>query len=480
MIEPVNFSPQVAQSLLDIEQFTFMGIVLALVALMWTDLSDSFSGLSAPGKMFGTVAFLFMLGWMIPGLGIEGIPLAVALTSGVALSTLSPGFGLCFFIATLLLRPWEIQTTNSVFLALPRMTAIAMMVGWMRHAARARAIRFRFGTEEILLAAFGVWTYVTAFMAPNWVESSQVFVQQFSRALIVFFLVLQLLRTPRDLRALGAVIGISGMALATLSAYRLGWDPATAHRLRAELFGLLGDPNDLSAILLLSLPFVLREVSLLPLGKLTRWTIAIFMMTLSVGVIMATQSRGALVGLLAALLAAGVLRVRNQRQVIALLGVLAVAGVVLFTTLRRSDEDLVASKASRIAYWSAGVDMAIRSPIWGVGFGGYPYRFAEFVDASVAEAGLRTAHSIWVLALAETGFVGFGLLLALFAIATRYAWQMRKEEPHLMPALVGYGAAASFLSHTYLVQPYLLLAFIFAAAGLREESDAPRHSQNQT
>jgi len=108
--------------------------------------------------------------------------------------------------------------------------------------------------------------------------------------------------------------------------------------------------------------------------------------------------------------------------------------------------------------------MAVRNPIVGVGFNAYPLRFEEYVDSSKVESKLRTAHSMWVLGLAETGFVGLACLIVLFLGSFGRVFRIRQHEPGLFVAFAGYFAAASFLSHTYLLHPYILAGIGVSAA----------------
>jgi cytochrome bd-type quinol oxidase subunit 2 len=69
-----------------------------------------------------------------------------------------------------------------------------------------------------------------------------------------------------------------------------------------------------------------------------------------------------------------------------------------------------------------------------------------------------TAHSSWVLALAEGGPVALVLLLSLWVYSALCAWSIREREPEYFLAILGYAVAISFLSHTYLLYPYILLS----------------------
>src|SRR5262249_30094375 len=134
--------------------------------------------------------------------------------------------------------------------------------------------------------------------------------------------------------------------------------------------------------------------------------------------------------------------------------------------LARQQGDLAGSTSSRLSYAIAGLNMAIHNPILGVGFGNYPKFFESYAPPGGMEFewGERTAHSSWVLALAEDGFLGLLLIAWLFFSVFKTSWGLRREFPELMSSLVGYGVAMSFLSHTYTFFPYLLFGLVLAAS----------------
>jgi len=462
--EPL-FNIEVAQGLLNIEQIVVCLLLVALLTVLWGELEGALRTLfrSVSGVLFAGLFFLGLFGWMAYSFGMEGLPMALGLAAGCALSIASPSFALCFASAVLLLRPWEILGGQVVMLALPRIFSLLLVVSWLVAEARTRSLRIRFGWEEAVMAAFVFWAYMSVFVAPNWSASHSDFLGNYTRSFVVYFLVLQIIRTPKHVFALSATIGICGAALAILTGYRMGFDPLLSTRGRAELFGLLGDPNDLSAMLLFALPPLVYAIDRLPISLVARRAVEVTVALAATWTIWMTQSRGAIVGLVCLLLGWGLTRLRSLRQVAVLSGLGLGVGALLMTTLQRSASDLGESQASRLSYWGAGWEMVIRNPVMGVGFGGYPYRFSEFVKGGANEIGMRTAHSSWILVMAETGFVGFLLYGGLFWLAGRRAWQLRYEYPYLFPALAGYGGAATFLSHTYLLQPYLLLGIVFAA-----------------
>jgi putative inorganic carbon (HCO3(-)) transporter len=443
------------------EQIGFALIVIALIMASWDDLSEGLEALREPG-IFAVLGGVTVLGLTVFGtydLGPDFLLLALSISIACIMGMLSTRFALGFLVGVLLLRPWEILPGSDFLSALPRGAAgLALASALFRTRNRSSWV-LAWKPEDLALGAFALLSYVSTFVSPHSAEAQEIWTTSFSRSLIVYLLIRLLVIKRQDVRALGFVLGIAGATLVAVTLLRLSADPRLQDvSARAVLFGMIGDPNDLAATLLLALPFfggaLLR-------GKLPVWLQRLGFLgvvALSVWVIVQTQSRGAFLGLLAAALAFGITRLRSRRGLVYVMAGLLVAGVALFATLRRSESDLSSSSSSRMAYWEAGWRMAIRHPLIGVGFDGYPWRFQEYADASKVESKLRTAHSTWVLALAETGFLGFFFFAFLMLGASWRVWQRRLEEPELFVAFAGYFAAASFLSHTYLLQPYILAA----------------------
>jgi hypothetical protein len=131
------------------------------------------------------------------------------------------------------------------------------------------------------------------------------------------------------------------------------------------------------------------------------------------------------------------LRVRPRNLAIASLGVLVVAiavGTALggvgkgsnewesFKRLDRSINGVKGNTAQRLTatsgngryqYWESAVDAADAHPLNGIGAGTFEYWWAEHATIS---GFIRNAHSLWMESLAELGYVGLALIVALFGV----------------------------------------------------------------
>ena len=127
----------------------------------------------------------------------------------------------------------------------------------------------------------------------------------------------------------------------------------------------------------------------------------------------------------------------------------------------------VSTAGERLDLWSAGRDMAVQQPVFGVGPGNYPM----FLPIYRAGADPLAAHSNYIQMAAETGFVGVVLYLALFtgtlvalgriARSAGTDWQ-RRAASMLQLAFVAYLAGGIFNSRHDFVLAYILAGWTVA------------------
>jgi|GEM_PF-1871420 len=116
----------------------------------------------------------------------------------------------------------------------------------------------------------------------------------------------------------------------------------------------------------------------------------------------------------------------------------------------------------RIEFWKAGLRMFREHPLTGVGVGQFRYRFAEYSDLSFIQQ--PDMHNIFLEQLAETGIVGFALLLSVLGLAI---WTLRpglkKREPEsivLLAVLAGLTTQSLLLGGLGALPLYLTIGLI--------------------
>lgn len=399
----------------------------------------------------------------------QNLILCVALSVGVIASLFHPAIAASVFLALLILRPWEIASGEHVLTVIPRAFGIIAACSLaFRMALRQNGV-FVLSAELVLFAAFVVWLAFASIFSLD-PTGSQVFLQEKLLPVCLLMLLLsqsvesrlQLLLLEQVLVAsVTALILIDCVALFSLASFSIG-------KTRLEGFGLLGNSNDLAAASVLALPFAIRAVRCTKSFLGLRILNGLFCMTLLVGVVL-TQSRGAFMALVAMAVASVFVGASGRKATLLRIGAVLLA-CALFLLIQRSPGDLELSSDSRLNYMVAGIRMFLANPMFGVGVGNYPSQYELYTPAFV-EWGVRAAHSSWILVLAESGGVGFLLFVSLFLFSIRRAMQVRKHFPEMLYALIGYGICMSFLSHTYIFLPYVLVGFILAAFTVHQQEE---------
>ncbi len=369
---------------------------------------------------------------------------------------LHPSLLFIIYLSSLFLRPWEILPDTLELKWIPQfllgLTGFTSLLKTLLNSQGGRLrIQFRWSPACSACVALAIWLLGSTFKSANSSAAQSLFFLSAFRSILIFFLILYFIETESDYQKLlrGIVFSVLILTGFALSKNLASTDPSS----RLQSAGLFADPNDLASILLMTLPFGLKIFKSLPrIIFLLIWSYAI----------LKSSSRGALLGLSVLVVSFTILKIKKPAHRFAILGcALAVLGLVS-GHMNRESEDLDQSASSRANYWKAGVNMALHQPVAGVGFGNYPIEFERYAPEIVYEWGERTAHSTWVLILAEGGLVGAGLFIAIFYSALKQAWHYRRLRPELLYSVLTYSTCMSFLSHTYTIFPWLLFGLIFA------------------
>ncbi len=285
----------------------------------------------------------------------------------------------------------------------------------------------------------------------------------FTVNVITYFLVVNIVTTQRKLQTslwllaiLTALLAWQGHVQATTGVGWAGQWPVENGRI--TWIGIFDDPNDLALAFVIVVPVLLAYLAG-PSFIGFKW-LPIALIGLLVYGIYLTNSRG---GMLALMAAVGYFFVRRSKHRVmgSLMGGAVALLFLLFGPSRLGmvsvEED---SAAGRLDAWYYGFQLLKHRPIFGVGQN-------MFTDDYPL-----TAHNSFVLAFAELGLVGFFCWVGLLYVTFK-GLAMVEKHPRLWPyavglesALVGFCAAAFFLSRTYILIPYLLVAFSAALANV--------------
>jgi putative inorganic carbon (hco3(-)) transporter len=456
-------------SLLAIESAILGAYVLYGLANIWSLRKDPASLLpkSRAALVMLHVLVVLMVAFLLYSWNFEHILLAVDLAVGFSLMVFHPATALGFFIVLLFLRPWELLfPPNEVLLFVPRLAGILTFASVAFYTLRNRRLELNLPVGLSLAAAFSFWVFLSTFQSPVPADARSEFFGAFLKSIALFFVALQALNSERSLRIAQGSLICGGLGVASVALAKTFLIGAGAGG-RLTSFGLLADPNDISAVMMIIVPFSLFQ-GLRPRESMLSRAIAGFSILLTILLLILAKSRGALLSALVMVAVVMLLRSRRKGIAMAVAGVALALFVPISASFNRSASDLSESSESRLEYWKTATRMALHHPFFGVGFGGYPLRFEQYTSQFI-EFGNRTAHSSWFLVLGETGWVGLVLFLVFYGYAVRAAWSIREERPEYIVSLLGYGTAMSFLSHSYMIYPYLLVALTLVAARLSRE-----------
>ncbi len=374
----------------------------------------------------------------------------------------------CVFVLLYIIRPFEIMSS---WQGLPVLFIAGVVAGifLMIDVFRGNVKLFNNGTDQMMLGfyiAIGLSHFSHLYFG-GMVQSMQDFFPVF----IGYFLVAHSIDSEKKLKIFFAILIFCAAFLACEGALEakngvsyfgvkplkqelgLNEDGILKYDTRIKWVGPFADPNDLAMVFVVVIPILLdallRRKILIPFSLLCLITYGLYL----------TDSRGGILSLLAAVFAYFVLRYRSRRG---LLIFLIVAALFLsFGPSRMGDMSASEDSAyGRLEAWYSGYQMFKSAPLMGVGMG----MFTELHNL--------TAHNSFVLVFSELGFLGAFFFVGLFYFPMLNAAQtyfQRNSQQNIQPLLAGsYNAMLSglvgtmvsmfFLSRSYVLLPYMLVA----------------------
>jgi len=417
---------------------------------------------------------------------------------GFSLTTSSPGeMVLAPFVGLYL--GYAVVRLPEVFeqLAIPKGPMIMMLIflgmlgvstppeAWREIWARSAALRLAtviFGIV-LLTAPLGIWP----------TGSFEFFRTRYVISFVIFLTCLVFLRDPRAMRLAAAifVLSVTAVSAHVVNTYdpnalilNEDGDPidpgvlaARPELRRLALVGAGLDSNDFGAILVCAFPLALW----LSVGSFWRrlfWTSAAGVMVMA---IVPTQSRGSMLGMLAATTVIVGAGARGWRRLLTML--LVGAGVAAFVYMavksgagdRFSDfsgDDYNLSNDGRIFFWKQGMVWMIKRP-WGYGISNFGTYFG------ILNGDERAAHSTWVQYGMELGIAGLITFVALCVTLVQGLRHLRREAiagrltvpeagryelqaGHMLALIAGVLTTSTFLSNAYYPMMYMTLGMCAA------------------
>jgi O-antigen ligase len=370
--------------------------------------------------------------------------------------------GLSSFIALLLYRPWEMMN-DPIVLSIPKYFGLLVIGVFLLKKFLKKEYFLIWNKESTFLLFFSIWALLSIFKTTNFSETLDLYQTQYTRLLIIFFLMINLIKTKLDFLIVQSTLAITIVTkgvVAIVNNIYTNHIGQQAERLKG--IGALADSNDFAAILIIGLPLLL-SFFFKHKKSFTLYGLGFLILFFSTYLIWMTKSRGAMIALLTLVASFLWFKMKNKWQKILSLIFVILLFFPITLTFKRTSSDLSESSSNRINYWKTAVNMAVRNPFLGVGYQSYPQNFEKYAPEIIGEYGYRTAHSTWFLVLGETGFLGLIFFLSFFGITFKKANALREENPELFYSFLGYSVTMTFLSHAYVIYPYILFSLISVA-----------------
>lgn len=240
-----------------------------------------------------------------------------------------------------------------------------------------------------------------------------------------------------------------------------------------------GDPNDVAFMLATALP-----LGVWLLAHERRWRAVILLMVAAITVsVMLSLSRGAVVGLIAAVVGQIVLDRRQVRTILigCLVAMLAAALLIVLNPaqVRRGLESKQkvawANVTNRLQAWGEATRLTVDHPLLGVGPGNFQFYYADRWQPGMHR--LRVAHNTFLDVAAELGLPAFCLFITYLGVSFARLTALRRALPlpdlaaALRSSLIVAAVAGFFVSGLFFA-PFWLLGAL--ADGLWQSGSSER------
>lgn len=366
-------------------------------------------------------------------------------------------------------------------LKLPQLLALgALFVIFLRLTILQNLAPF-WSKQFTLLIAFFLLVTLTMPLAANFGVAMKSWSGTYSKVILMTLVIAWMMREEEHFVSACRVYLIAGGCVGIVAllnkANGIGLVEGTRVTIGRDIGSLLGDPNDLALVLLYPIAFAVSTMFEKGCGRFERFLGAAVFFIL-VFAILATQSRGGLLGLVAVVGLFAYNRVKSKVLLgvagsIGLILLFAVAGISDRASGGAAEEGIDASAMGRLYAWEAAWNMALDNPIWGVGLSNFYYNY--FFYSNHWDGLNHAVHSTWFGVLAETGFVGLGIFIALIATTFTASWRLLTSGKldNLAPGVriavnaapagvAGFIISGTFLTQGFIWPIYLQVALVIA------------------
>jgi O-antigen ligase len=364
---------------------------------------------------------------------------------------------LLLYVTLIYVRPAEIVPEWATIPFVDILTWISGLIAIFSLVAKPRRI-LNLPQDKLLLA---FWAIIAISSFKVWLTGVFYSWMAFMPAVVCYFLIRMGVSSRRQLNgliylliALNIFLAINGVVQYHTG---VGLGNTTMQLDRIYGTGIFNDPNDLGMTFVTVIPLLMMVI-----GRPSTWLIFRALSVAGLAVVLLalyyTNSRGAVIGIAAAMVCFSFLRYRTVSATIAAAVLLSV--IVVAAPSRGTDLDAGESSAqSRVQSWAEGWNMLKTHPLTGVGYDQY----LEYHN--------KVAHNSFVHTFAELGLIGAFCFVGMFYWHFKGMRLMPTDTPEsaswrraLMASAVGMLTCGWFLSRQYVPIFYVMLAVGACAA----------------
>lgn len=428
------------------------------------------------------------------------IAIAIGLIPFAVLLTLNQPF-----LMVLLFVVFSFFRIHEVFpqlysLKIPLLLSMASLGALLWHIGLTRKIEAYWRPELTAMTVFFVLVLIDMVMAGNRPIAIEYVKNIYWKIALMTFAIAWLTRTAQDFGLASRLITVSGLLVGLVALYNkanaIGLIEGTRVTIGRAIGSILGDPNDLALVLMFPVAFAVSLTMTRNMDRCSKLLGLISVPILFFAVI-ATQSRGGLLGILAVFGVYGYRRIQSKSlfitlALIAAMAVFLIAGISERASGGAAETGIDASAMGRLYAWEAAFGMALDNPFTGVGIDNF---YSNYYFYSPHWDGLNHAvHSTWFGVLAETGFPGLAAFMTTITLLIRTAARTLKrvETQHgqvnpaihataqaVLAGLVGTVVSGTFLTQGFTWPIYILAALVVAVARW-VDSNLPATSRTNT
>jgi len=408
---------------------------------------------------------------------------AMALLPILLIAGLKMPFLLCLaFIAFSFFRihevfPWLYP------LKIPQLLAIGTLGSLLINLASRRLAVF-WCREMTLFSVFFFLIVIGALLATNRAAAMSSLNGTYIKIFIMVFAISWLLQKERQFTAVLICMIVCGVSVGLVALHNksngIELVEGTRVTIGRSIGSMLGDPNDLSLVLLFPASFALSILLTPGFSKFFK-IIGLVSFVIVLLSIIATQSRGGLLGICAVIAVFAWRRVENKALLLAIgfafLSLLFIfAGVSERASGGAHEAGIDESAMGRIYAWQAALGMALHHPLIGVGINNFISNYFEY--SPHWDGRNHAVHSTWFGVLAETGILGLMLFFTMIILIARNSYlAVSRLQPryvkHYSPTLYacaqalqaglgGFCVSATFLTMGFTWPIYILLSLSIA------------------